>query len=230
MSNSENSRNLELKFETSVAPRAPERADSRFSTFCTRNNMKTHCATDPVGQDSDLSVFKKPVLGPLPPFGKQMRSAFALNPNNLFMNGGSYGSLPKYVVESFEYYSRCAEYNPDRFLDFSMRPLFYATLERISPYVGCKDFSQLTFCSNGSGAVNTVLRSLDFGKGDVIVRFNTTYGGCYNAISYIGDRTGATVVEIPMNLPCSNQNIIDSAKTTIEQIANSPDLKLKFAI
>ncbi|PVU86337.1 hypothetical protein BB560_006751 [Smittium megazygosporum] len=192
--------------------------------------MKTLCPTDPAFHDKDLSVFEKPVLGSLPPFGKQMRSAFALNPDCLFMNGASVGSLPKYVVESFEYYSRCSEYNPDKFLDYDMRPLFYATLERINPYVGCKDFSQLTFCPNGSNALNTVLRSLDFDKGDAIVRFSTTYGGCYNAISYVCDRTGATPVDIPINLPCSNQEILDGAKAAIERIACNPDLKLKFAV
>ncbi|PVU94070.1 hypothetical protein BB561_002812 [Smittium simulii] len=184
----------------------------------------------PSKYDNSLAAIAKPALPAFPEFGKQMRAFFSLDPNYLILNNGSFGSIPKYVSDSFYYYHLCSEFNPDRWMNYVVKELFMNTLKRFSPYIGCKDYTQLTFTQNTTTSINSALRSFQFNSGDIIVRYNTTYGGCYNSISFVCDRSEATAIDINLSFPCSSEDIIDSTLKTIEQVQAMPGKKIRLAV
>ncbi|PVU99635.1 hypothetical protein BB559_000526 [Furculomyces boomerangus] len=179
---------------------------------------------------SALQAINVPELGPLPEFGPKMKEMFMLDPNYLILNHGSYGSIPKYVHEYYQYYSACSEFNPDIWMRSTAPSLYYQTLERMAKYVGCKDPKDLVFVQNTSSGLNSVLRSMEIDKNDALFRFSTSYGACSNAIQYVCDTTGALAVDVPINLPCSSDDIIESTRKTIQKVKDEHGRNIKFAM
>ncbi|OMH82431.1 putative aminotransferase [Zancudomyces culisetae] len=176
----------------------------------------------PYDIDEALKVLPVPQIGELPTeFGREMRKAFMLDPEYLPLNHGSYGTTPKYVDEYVTYLAKCAEYNPDKFMRHSIRPLIENSLKRVAPVLGVADHTELVYVFCATAGFNTVIKSLKFEPGDVVLRYNTAYGACYNTISFVKDSGLCEAVDINLNFPCSDQEIIDRTIETIKEVTGS---------
>ncbi|OMJ27571.1 putative L-cysteine desulfhydrase 1 [Smittium culicis] len=184
----------------------------------------------PCSIDSDLADIKKPELKIAGTFGPTFRQNFLLNDRYLILNHGSFGTTPKYVEEYVEYYSRCSEYNIDKWMDQTIRPMIYNSLERIAPYVGVQDPLQLAYVQNSTTAVSTALRGLSFEAGDVIFKFSTTYNACSNAVKYICDTTKAEFFDITLNFPMTNEEIINATRDAINKVKQDSSKRVRFAL
>ncbi|PVU89867.1 hypothetical protein BB559_004895 [Furculomyces boomerangus] len=186
--------------------------------------------TKPNDIDPALNDIPVPKLGKVSEFGSEMRKMFMLNPNYLALNHGSLGAVPKYVSDYSHYYFLCSEYNPDLWIDHTVVTLYNQALERVAPYLGCKDPMELAFVTNTTSGLNSVIRSIHFDSNDVIFKFSISYKACSNAISYVCSITGAKTVDVPINLPCSNNEIIEITKETIKKFKEKSDKNIKFAM
>ncbi|PVU87878.1 hypothetical protein BB559_005835 [Furculomyces boomerangus] len=179
--------------------------------------------------DPTLDVIPVPKLGEIPEFGHKMREIFMLNPNYLSLNHGSFGAVPKYVGDYSHYYYLCSERNPDIWIRHTVVELYNKAVERVAPYLGCKDPNELALVPNATFGLNAVLRSMKLDSNDALFRYSVSYGACSNTISYVCSTSGAQAIDIPINFPCSSSEIVEITKKTIQKVKESGK-NIKFAM
>ena len=82
---------------------------------------------------------------------------------------GSYGSIPTPVSEACKVITDEVEGNPDKFMRLTYEPLWIRCRERIADLIGA-DVDECALVPNATHGVNTVVRNLDWKKGDVIIK------------------------------------------------------------
>lgn len=145
------------------------------------------------------------------------RDHFAFAPGYRPLNHGSFGTFPKAVAEYQQQLQQEMEARPDTFLRYSYPKLLLEARAAIAPLIGAHT-DEVVFVPNATTGVNTVLHNLAFGDGDVVVHFNTIYGGCLKSIQYLGESTPATSHSINITYPIEDDEIVRLFKETVQSI------------
>lgn len=135
---------------------------------------------------------------------------FALDPETVFLNHGSFGSCPLAVLEHQNEIRRRLELQPVKFYQRDFEPLLDEARAALGELVGAAA-DDLVFVSNATEGVNTVLRSLPFEPGDELLVSNHEYNACSNAIHYAGEKRGAKVLTIDFPFPIESEDAIYEA-------------------
>lgn len=146
-----------------------------------------------------------------------------LNPETVFLNHGSYGACPKVVLEYQQELRSQLESDPVYFLDVTSKELWSTAIETLSNFVNA-DKEGMTFVSNTTSGVNTVLRSLDLQPGDEILVCDHAYQACWNAVDFVTKKAGAKTVVAPLPFP------IESSDQVTETILNYTTKNTKVAL
>lgn len=70
---------------------------------------------------------------------------------------------------------------------------------------------------NATTGVGTVLRALQFERGDKIVFFDFIYGACRSAVQYAEETTHVVGVEIPVVFPLGDDEIVGRLRDAIRR-------------
>ncbi len=81
---------------------------------------------------------------------------------------GSFGSVPTPVKAECDKLAREIERNPDLFLRFTHYDIQAEVRELIAPLIGAQA-DECVIVPNASHGVNTVLRNIEWEKGDIII-------------------------------------------------------------
>ncbi|MEW6432031.1 MAG: aminotransferase class V-fold PLP-dependent enzyme [Myxococcota bacterium] len=133
-----------------------------------------------------------------------MRDAFTLDPGITFLNHGSFGACPRVVQERQQQLRAQLESEPVRFMTRALEPLLDAARARLAAFVGARA-TDLAFVPNATTGVNAVLRSLRFEPGDELVTTNHGYNACTNALRFVAERSGATVIVAQVPFPLADE-------------------------
>ena len=105
------------------------------------------------------------------------------------------------------------EQEPVRFFEELMPGLLQSSRQALGKFLHCSP-EDLAFVSNATSGVNTVLRSLQFERGDEILVPNHAYQACRNSIDFVARRWGAKVVEVNIPFPIEGpQTVIGLMKS-----------------
>ena len=149
------------------------------------------------------------------PFGKPMREAhFSYAKAYTPLNHGSYGASPICVRQYQQDLQDEAEARPDVFLRRKLPQLLNEARTSIAPLLGVP-LDEVVFVPNATTAVNTVLRNLVYGKGDVILYFNTIYDTCEKTIQYVCESTVAESLCVELALPMEDAEIISEFEKAV---------------
>jgi len=165
-------------------------------------------------------------MPPVVPFGADFRekyfNGFHKDTHNL--NHGAYGATTPGLLEAkFNHAKKIMEF-PDEFFRYDLYDESEKCRKLVAGLVKC-DYRNLVLVPNATTAVNSVLRSYPFQKGDLIVCFATIYGSCYNTLKFLKKYLGVEVIKIDYDYPISNDEIIDKFK----DVVNSSDKNVKMA-
>ena len=87
------------------------------------------------------------------------RNLWPLDPSFTFLNHGSYGAVPKAIIEAQNDLHYYIESQPVRFFSREIEPMLDLARARLSSFLNA-DPEGLVFVSNATTGVNTVLKSL----------------------------------------------------------------------
>ena len=148
---------------------------------------------------------------------------WSLEPSRLFLNHGSFGACPDFVIKEQRKWQDLMEREPVRFFEELMPDLLLKARDALGAFLNCSP-DDLAFVSNATSGVNTILRSLHFGQGDEILVPNHAYQACRNSIDFVAKRWGANVVEVAIPFP------IDSPQTVVELMKSACSERTKLVM
>ncbi len=151
------------------------------------------------------------------------RSLWLLDPAITFLNHGSFGACPRPVLKFQWKLKERLEREPVQFLVREFEPLLDKARAGLARFVGA-NADDLVFVPNATTGINTVLRSLQFSKGDELLVTDHEYNACRNALDFVAARSGAKVVVAPIPFPLSSANEI------VESILNRVTRRTRLAL
>jgi isopenicillin-N epimerase len=123
-----------------------------------------------------------------------------LDPKVAFLNHGSFGACPRPVLEFQSELRARLERQPLQFMARELEGLLDSSREELARFVGAVA-EDLVFVTNATSGVNSVLRSLEFGRGDELLVTDQEYNACRNALNFVAERSGAQVVVAKLPFP-----------------------------
>ncbi|KAL8614549.1 hypothetical protein ACOMHN_049849 [Nucella lapillus] len=193
---------LELSEEEYVPPKLP----FALPTF-------EHFQKVEMGQPAvPLSVNPSLTFGP-----SFKKHHFLLEEDCTFLNHGAFGAVLKEALKAAQEWQQYAERQPLRFFDREIFSHLVHVTRRLAKFVGC-DPCDLVLTTNATTALNSVLRSLKFSPGDVIVCFNVTYGAVKKLLRCLCEETGAVLREVPITLPVASPiQIVEAVEAAVSE-------------
>jgi len=131
-----------------------------------------------------------------------LRGQFLGDPDQIYLNTGSWGILPRPVYETMAAAVLERERNPTRNRARLLDGVREAR-ERLAGFVGASA-SDLTFLTNVTVAINVVVNGLRWQPGDELLASDQEYGAINNCLHNASERWGVTVrrAEIPVPPAC----------------------------
>ena len=134
--------------------------------------------------------------------GAAVRHEWALDPEFLTVNHGSFGATPLAVLAAQDVWRKRMEAQPTRFFSQEAVPAIREAAAVLARFVGAQG-EDVVFVPNATTGCNAVLRSLSFEAGDEILYASHIYNAVRNTVIHVADAVGATMVvaEIPWPQP-----------------------------
>jgi isopenicillin-N epimerase len=131
---------------------------------------------------------------------------WALDPTVTFLNHGSFGACPKAILAVQKGWRDKLEAQPVRFLARDLEDLLDWVRSEVAAFVGA-DGDDLALMPNVTTAINTVLRSLEFEKGDELLTTDHAYNAILNATRFAAAQSGARVAlaHVPFPTPTPDE-------------------------
>jgi len=129
-----------------------------------------------------------------------MDELWALDPDILHLNHGSFGACPRPVLQCQSSWRERLERDPMSFFIREAEAALDAAREETAAFIGASP-AGLAFVPNATTGVNTVLRSLTFEAGDEILVTDHEYNACRNAVDFVGARVVVCPIPFPISGP-----------------------------
>lgn len=127
-----------------------------------------------------------------------------------FLNHGSFGATPKYVLAAQDAWRARLEGQPVRFMTNELPDALRATRERLAAFLATSA-ERLALVENATDAVNAVLRSFAWRSGDEIVLADHAYLAVRHTVSFLAQRHGLVVKLAQIPFPLSGGQAITDA-------------------
>lgn len=121
-----------------------------------------------------------------------------------YLNHGSFGFPPRCVVEVQQFWQRVAAHNPMALFVDRYEPLHLAVRDRVADFVGAGR-GNLVLVENATYGMNVVARSFPLALGDEVLLNDHEYGAVKRIWQHACQRSGARLVETPIDLPVESE-------------------------
>ncbi|MCI0575814.1 MAG: aminotransferase class V-fold PLP-dependent enzyme [Chloroflexi bacterium] len=132
-----------------------------------------------------------------------LKELFLLDPSVVFLNHGSFGAMPRPVLEAYQEWQRRLERQPVQFVAVELGGHLQAARQALGDYLNVAG-DDLAYVPNPTFGVNVVARSLSLGPGDEVLGTNHEYGACGNTWRFLSQKRGFTYIQQPIPLPVTS--------------------------
>ena len=139
-----------------------------------------------------------------------MRSHWALDPDVLPLNHGSFGATPHQVLAAQQRIRDRLESNPTGFFEDHYQQELNAARAALAEFLGA-DPAGLVFVTNATHAVASVVGSIHLAPGDEILITDHTYNACRNTVTVAATQAGASVKVVPLPFPGTSSDAVAEA-------------------
>lgn len=136
-------------------------------------------------------------------FGRILLKLFYLDTLYYNLNHGSYGSPPREVISKYREYQEQMDFNPEKFIRFSLNEKINETRQIVSQYINA-DIDSLVLIENASDGISSVFKSLLVNSGEKILIFDISYTSVKNTARFLKDTRGIEIVEVFLSEDCLN--------------------------
>lgn len=158
-----------------------------------------------------------------PPFGHPLLKYYSIDPGYTNVNNGSLGSLPVPVAQACKAIQDEVEGNADKFVRIEYESRWMHTCHRVAEVIGARG-DECVLVPNTTHGIWTVLRNLEWKKGDFILKTSITYIGVERSTVYISDiHPGVTVKRANIRPPYTHEHIFETFKAELHQIQSTPE-------
>lgn len=162
-------------------------------------------------------------MQPPDPFPADSRPDWLLNPAVAFLNHGSFGSVPRPVLEEQERWRRRLEADPIELIARQRDALLNGVKSRLGRFLHA-DPADIGLVTNATEGINAILRSIGFESGDELLTTDHVYHAVRQTMKYVAGRTGASYREVPIPLP------IGSPEEIVEQVTRGLGPKTRLLL
>lgn len=145
-----------------------------------------------------------------PPGPSPHAALWTLDPRVTYLNHGAFGACPRPVLEFQQELRARLERQPVQFMQRDLEGLLDEARAAVAAFVGAVP-ADLAFVPNATSGVNAVLRSLVFAPGDELLTTDHAYGACRNALQFVAERSGGTVVTANVPFPIDGPDAVIEA-------------------
>ena len=129
----------------------------------------------------------------------QLRTQYLNDPEETYLNTGSWGVTPKPVFDAYISRLRELELNPTRQRG-PLREKLQESRRTFADHLNIQA-EDLAFLTNVTAAINMVVNGLDWEEGDEILTTDQEYGAILNCMDNASNRWGVRVVTAPIPVP-----------------------------
>ena len=129
-----------------------------------------------------------------------MKEHYLLDPEFIFLNHGSFGATPRFVMETYQAWQVRLERQPVQFISRELLPELKRARQTLGDYLHA-DAQDLAYIPNATFGVNIVARSLQLAPGDEILTTDHEYGACKNVWKFVSQKNGTILVKQAIPLP-----------------------------
>ena len=149
------------------------------------------------------------------PFPSEVRSEFGLDRGLVFLNHGSFGSVPRRVRAAQDAWRDRLEADPIEWIGRRIGELLLEVKRDLAATFGGPEESY-GFVTNATEGVNAVLRSLPLTPGEEVICTSHVYFAVKQAMRSRCQETGAVLREVPVPLPVRSASaLIDPVMAAI---------------
>ncbi len=144
------------------------------------------------------------------PLRAGLQPQWLLDDRIAFLNHGSFGAVPRCVLEEQTEWRRRIEAEPVEILARQLPELLAKARRPIGAWLGMED-SDFGFVTNATEGINAVLRSLELHEGDELLTTTHVYNAVRQAMRFVAGRAGASYRELDIPLPVNEPGEIRDA-------------------
>lgn len=139
-----------------------------------------------------------------------LAALFPLDRSFVFLNHGSFGSVPHEVRAAQDRWRAEIEARPIEMLGRRMGELLAPARAAVSAFVGT-EADRLGFVVNATEGINAVLRSMRWSAGDEVVVLDHVYNAMRQSVRRLGDEFGVVTREVSVPLPVAGPGDFERA-------------------
>jgi len=144
------------------------------------------------------------------PLARRRRALWQLQPGLTYLNHGSYGSCPAYVLEKQSELRARLERDPTRFFKVDLEDLSDRARDALAAFINAPA-ADIALMPNGTVAMAIAMNAVELAAGDEILVTDHEYKATFNELDRITRRTGAKVVRAKIRLPVTSSDAIVEA-------------------
>lgn len=154
----------------------------------------------------------------------ECKALFLLSNEYIFVNHGSFGTIPRSVNQAYRDLLDEVETCPDTWFRGKCKPLMFKSRDSLASYLKCSP-DDLVFVENATTGVHSAIISTGVKPGDAVLVTNWSYPGIANTSRRFTEKTDGVVLRVlPMSLPLKSPDEV--VQKYRDYLTAHPDVKI----